>query len=177
MVWMAGRSPHRSSAFDPAYQVVGEIPPLGFTFGLSAARNEPSSISRPRNPSAALASPAEMARDAATRARATAAEIGRENSERCITPYRRLIFAGDGCFRWVGSAFGPRGDQVFLQAVEGRMLKLALFFFIISIIAGVFGFTGISAVAAGIAKVLFFIFIIVFMVLLVVGLVVGSAIF
>ena len=42
------------------------------------------------------------------------------------------------------------------------MLKLALFFFIISIIAGVFGFTGISAAAAGIAKVLFFIFIIVF---------------
>ena len=47
------------------------------------------------------------------------------------------------------------------------MLKLALFFFIISIIAGVFGFTGISAATAGIAKVLFFIFIIVFMVLLV----------
>src|ERR1700732_5007870 len=112
-----------------------------------------------------------MARDAATRARATAAEIGRENSERCITPYRRLrcCCRPDRCFRWVGSGFGPRGEQVFLQAVEGRMLKLALFFFIISIIAGVFGFTGISAVAAGIAKVLFFIFIIVFMVLLVVG--------
>jgi uncharacterized membrane protein YtjA (UPF0391 family) len=57
------------------------------------------------------------------------------------------------------------------------MLKLALFFFIVSIIAGVFGFTGISVAAAGIAKVLFFIFIIVFVVLLVVGLVVGSAIF
>ena len=57
------------------------------------------------------------------------------------------------------------------------MLKLALFFFMISIIAGVFGFTGISAATAGIAKVLFFIFIVVFVVLLVVGLVVGSAIF
>jgi len=57
------------------------------------------------------------------------------------------------------------------------MLKLALFFFIVSIIAGVFGFTGIAAATAGIAKVLFFIFIIVFVVLLVVGLVVGSAIF
>jgi uncharacterized membrane protein YtjA (UPF0391 family) len=41
----------------------------------------------------------------------------------------------------------------------------------------VFGFTGISAAAAGIAKVLFFIFIIGFLVLLVLGLVVGSAIF
>jgi uncharacterized membrane protein YtjA (UPF0391 family) len=86
-------------------------------------------------------------------------------------------FAGDGCFHRVGSGFGPRGEQVFLQAVEGGMLKLVLFFFIISIIAGVFGFTGISAATAGIAKVLFFIFIIVFMVLLSSGLVVGSAIF
>jgi uncharacterized membrane protein YtjA (UPF0391 family) len=50
------------------------------------------------------------------------------------------------------------------------MLKLALFFFIISIIAGLFGFTGISAAAAGIAKVLFFIFIIAFVVFLIFGL-------
>jgi uncharacterized membrane protein YtjA (UPF0391 family) len=57
------------------------------------------------------------------------------------------------------------------------MLKLALFFFIISIIAGVFGFTGISVAAAGIAKILFFIFIIAFVVLLIFGLVVGSALF
>jgi len=57
------------------------------------------------------------------------------------------------------------------------MLKLALFFFIVSIIAGVFGFTGISVAAAGIAKVLFFVFLIAFVVLLVFGLVVGSAIF
>ena len=52
------------------------------------------------------------------------------------------------------------------------MLKLALFFFIVSIIAGVFGFTGISVAAAGIAKVLFFVFLIAFVVLLVLGLVV-----
>jgi len=57
------------------------------------------------------------------------------------------------------------------------MLKLALFFFIVSIIAGVFGFTGISVAAAGIAKVLFFVFLIAFVVLPVLGLVVGSAIF
>ena len=57
------------------------------------------------------------------------------------------------------------------------MLELALFFFIVSIIAAVFGFTGISAATAGITKVLFFIFIIAFVVLLVLGLAVGSAIF
>ena len=57
------------------------------------------------------------------------------------------------------------------------MLRLALFFLIVSIIAAVFGFTGISAAAAGIAKVLFFVFIIAFVVLLVLGLVLGSALF
>ena len=57
------------------------------------------------------------------------------------------------------------------------MLRLALFFLVVSIIAAVFGFTGISAAAAGIAKVLFFVFIIAFVVLLVLGLVLGSALF
>jgi uncharacterized membrane protein YtjA (UPF0391 family) len=57
------------------------------------------------------------------------------------------------------------------------MLRLALLFLIISIIAGLFGFTGISAAAAGIAKVLFFIFVVIFVVLLAAGLLAGSAIF
>ena len=35
------------------------------------------------------------------------------------------------------------------------MLKLAIIFFIISLIAGVFGFTGIASGARGISKVLF----------------------
>ena len=76
-----------------------------------------------------------------------------------------------------GSGLDPEGNQFSFKQRRQGMLKLALFFFIISIIAGVFGFTGISAATAGIAKVLFFIFIVVFVVLLVVGLVVGSAIF
>ncbi|HEV2264654.1 MAG TPA: DUF1328 domain-containing protein [Stellaceae bacterium] len=57
------------------------------------------------------------------------------------------------------------------------MLKWALFFLIISIVAGVFGFTGISVAAAGIAKVLFFIFVVVFLALLVMGLIAGNALF
>jgi uncharacterized membrane protein YtjA (UPF0391 family) len=60
---------------------------------------------------------------------------------------------------------------------ETRMLKWALFFLVISIVAGIFGFTGISAAAAGIAKILFFIFLAVFVILLVIGFVVGSALF
>lgn len=49
------------------------------------------------------------------------------------------------------------------------MLKWALFFFIISIIAALFGFTGIAAATAGIAKILFFIFIVIFLATLLLG--------
>jgi uncharacterized membrane protein YtjA (UPF0391 family) len=57
------------------------------------------------------------------------------------------------------------------------MLKLALFFLIVSLIAALFGFTGISAAAAGIARVLFIIAIVLFLVLLVAGLMAGSTLF
>ena len=57
------------------------------------------------------------------------------------------------------------------------MLKLALFFLVISLIAALFGFTGISAASADIAKILFFIAIVIFLVLLVAGLMAGSALF
>ncbi|KAB8124684.1 DUF1328 domain-containing protein [Komagataeibacter medellinensis] len=50
------------------------------------------------------------------------------------------------------------------------MLKLALFFLIVSLIAGVFGFSGISAASAGMAKILFFIAITIFVVVLLIGL-------
>ncbi|AOW45864.1 DUF1328 domain-containing protein [Acetobacter pasteurianus] len=56
------------------------------------------------------------------------------------------------------------------------MLKLALFFLVISLIAGLFGFGGISTAAAGMAKILFFIAIILFVVFLVVALLAGRAI-
>ena len=57
------------------------------------------------------------------------------------------------------------------------MLKLALFFFVVSIIAALFGFTGISVAAAGIAKILFFVFVALFLILLIAGLMLGSALF
>ena len=50
------------------------------------------------------------------------------------------------------------------------MLKLALFFLIVSLIAGVFGFSGISAASAGMAKILFFIAITLFVVVLLIAL-------
>ena len=57
------------------------------------------------------------------------------------------------------------------------MLRLALFFLVVSIVAAIFGFGGIAAASAGIAKILFFIAIVVFVVLLVAGLMVGSTLF
>ena len=50
------------------------------------------------------------------------------------------------------------------------LLKWALIFLVISLVAALFGFTGISAASADIARVLFYIFVIIFLVLLVLGL-------
>ena len=58
---------------------------------------------------------------------------------------------------------GGRSDAV-------TLLKWALFFLLISIIAGLFGFTGISVASADVARLLFYIFVVIFIVLLVLGL-------
>ncbi len=49
------------------------------------------------------------------------------------------------------------------------MLRYAVIFFIIAIIAGIFGFGGIAAGATEIAKVLFWIFVVIFVVSLIFG--------
>jgi uncharacterized membrane protein YtjA (UPF0391 family) len=51
-----------------------------------------------------------------------------------------------------------------------NMLKWAVIFFLISVVAGLMGFTGIAVGAAQIAKVLFFICITLFLIFLVIGL-------
>ncbi len=55
------------------------------------------------------------------------------------------------------------------------MLKWALIFFLVSIVAGIFGFTGIAAGAATIARILFFIALAIMLVFLVLGLMAGAA--
>lgn len=54
------------------------------------------------------------------------------------------------------------------------MLRLALFFLVVSLVAALFGFTGISAATAGIAKFLFFLFIVIFLAVLIAGFMMGS---
>ncbi|MEO8755870.1 MAG: DUF1328 domain-containing protein [Casimicrobiaceae bacterium] len=51
------------------------------------------------------------------------------------------------------------------------MLRYAVIFFIIALIAAVFGFGGIAAGAVDIAKILFFVFLVLFVVSLVAGLI------
>jgi uncharacterized membrane protein YtjA (UPF0391 family) len=53
------------------------------------------------------------------------------------------------------------------------MLRWALIFLVVGLIAGLLGFTGIAGTSIAIAKTLFFIFMVIFLVLLVVGLTAG----
>jgi uncharacterized membrane protein YtjA (UPF0391 family) len=57
------------------------------------------------------------------------------------------------------------------------MLKLAIIFFIISIIAGFLGFTNVASGTKSIAKVLFFIALITFLIVLVFGVLLGVLVF
>jgi uncharacterized membrane protein YtjA (UPF0391 family) len=56
------------------------------------------------------------------------------------------------------------------------ILKWALIFFIVSLVAALFGFTDISAASADVARVLFYIFLVIFLVLLVLGLTIFRAV-
>ena len=51
------------------------------------------------------------------------------------------------------------------------MLRYAVIFFVVAIVAALFGFGGIAAGATEIAKILFFIFLVLFIVSLVAGLI------
>lgn len=57
------------------------------------------------------------------------------------------------------------------------MLKWAVLFFVISLVAGFFGFTGVASRARSIAKVLFAIAIVFFLIVLVFGVFLGTLVF
>lgn len=57
------------------------------------------------------------------------------------------------------------------------MIKWAIIFFIVSLIAGLLGFTGVAAGFRTIAKVLFFIAIAIFLVILIFGVFLGMLVF
>lgn len=57
------------------------------------------------------------------------------------------------------------------------MLKWAFIFFLVSVVAGIFGFTNVAAGTATIAKFLFIVAVVIFAIFLVLGLVAGEVVF
>ncbi|MDQ2915561.1 MAG: DUF1328 domain-containing protein [Casimicrobiaceae bacterium] len=57
------------------------------------------------------------------------------------------------------------------------MIKWAIIFFVISIVAGFFGFTGVASGAKRIAKLLFFIALAIFLIVLIFGVLLGVLVF
>jgi len=57
------------------------------------------------------------------------------------------------------------------------MLRYALIFFVISLIAGFFGFTGVASGARSISKIFFFLALLVFVIVVIVAFAVGNAVF
>jgi uncharacterized membrane protein YtjA (UPF0391 family) len=76
---------------------------------------------------------------------------------------RRALISGKGF------AFRPRGAPA--------MLKWALIFLVISLIAGALGFSGLAVGAARISKILFALFFAIFLVILIFALLAGQALF
>jgi uncharacterized membrane protein YtjA (UPF0391 family) len=65
----------------------------------------------------------------------------------------------------------PRKLARKIREEENVMLRWALIFLVVAIVAGIFGFAGIMIAAAGIAKLLFYLFLVLFLVSLLMGLV------
>jgi len=71
-----------------------------------------------------------------------------------------------------GQDFGGEMGMPGSLSLKGtQMLHYAIVFFVIALVAALFGFTGIAAGAVEIAKILFFIFLVLFVISLVFGLV------
>jgi uncharacterized membrane protein YtjA (UPF0391 family) len=60
---------------------------------------------------------------------------------------------------------------------EPPVIKWAIIFFIISLIAGAFGFTGAASATRTVAKVLFVIALVIFLVVLIFGVFLGTLVF
>jgi uncharacterized membrane protein YtjA (UPF0391 family) len=74
---------------------------------------------------------------------------------------------GDG---WARSGALPAIRPDWSFSVKGKaMLRWALLFLVVAIIAAIFGFSGVAADSAWIAKILFFVFIVLFVLSLIVG--------
>jgi len=68
--------------------------------------------------------------------------------------------------------YGRKAEMpILFRRKGGFMLRWAIVFFIVALVAAVFGFQGIATAAVGIARILFFLFLVLFLLSLVGGLV------
>jgi uncharacterized membrane protein YtjA (UPF0391 family) len=78
--------------------------------------------------------------------------------------------------QWRRQRFVPAGTFKVSPGLQDRkehtmsLLKWALIMLVVSLVAALFGFTGLSVASAEVARILFFIFVVIFLVLLVAGL-------
>jgi uncharacterized membrane protein YtjA (UPF0391 family) len=79
---------------------------------------------------------------------------------------RLIEISGTGPDAWHPFPIYPFPDSSHKESV---MLRWAVIFFVVALVAAVFGFGGIAAGAAGIAKILFFLFLVLFVVSLIAG--------
>jgi uncharacterized membrane protein YtjA (UPF0391 family) len=98
------------------------------------------------------------------------ARQNRRRTRPAIRPGARSAFSRGtassiGSYRVNGAAAAHR-----LMERTVTLLRWALIFFLVSIVAGVLGFTDISAASADVARFLFYVFVVTFLVLLILGL-------
>jgi uncharacterized membrane protein YtjA (UPF0391 family) len=78
--------------------------------------------------------------------------------------------SGDDCNELAAITLSGSIQDIELEETAMSILKWALVFFVISVIAAVLGFGGIAEGAADIAQFLFWAFVVIFVILLVLGL-------
>jgi uncharacterized membrane protein YtjA (UPF0391 family) len=83
-----------------------------------------------------------------------------------------VFFSSNDLLTRSNRATWPLGLLLAGSGAKGNfaMLNWALIFFIVAVIAAIFGFGGIAVASAGIAKILFFLFLILFVISLISGL-------
>ena len=73
-----------------------------------------------------------------------------------------------------GDPTGPSANSLHSASREAPMLRWALVFLVLALIAAALGFGGLAATSAGIAKLLFWVFIIIFAISLIAGVATGK---
>jgi uncharacterized membrane protein YtjA (UPF0391 family) len=88
-----------------------------------------------------------------------------------IDSSQRVVLSPLGTFRHVRRSC----YELNVPRRDGSHAQTGVLFLVISLVAGLLGFTGISIAAAGVARILFFVAIVIFLVFLVLGLMATNA--